>query len=205
LRLSLDTCPRCGCPTEESEQGCWCQPATRAALTGLRAAAYYEGPLRKAIHQLKFKNDMGLAEALASLLHDCWRDHGLSADWLVPVPLSRQRLQQRGYNQAALLAESLAALAGVPMAPAGIERVRDTVSQIGSPWGERWAHVTGAFKVAAGREHWLAGQRVALVDDVCTTGATLTACATALREAGAVEVWGVALARPRRNHGIVVQ
>jgi ComF family protein len=194
--LPLPVCPGCGCPESESEWGCWCQPATRAALDGIRAAAYYEGPLRNAILRLKFKNDIGLAAALGPMLEACWHEHGLRADLLVPVPLAPARQRERGYNQAALLAGALGERIAIGVASGALARTRDTGSQIGLRFGDRYANVAGAFRANGGS---VAGRTVALVDDVCTSGATLAACAAALREAGAAEVWGVALARPRRE------
>ncbi len=180
----------------ESEWGCWCQPATRATLDGIRAAAYYEGPLRNAILRLKFKHDIGLATALGPLLEACWQAHGVQADLLVPVPLGPKRRRERGYNQASLLAQALGDRIGIDAAPEALARTRETGSPIGLSFGERYSNVAGAFRAEA---RSLAGRRVALVDDVCTSGATLAACALALRDGGAAEVWGVALARPRRE------
>ncbi len=195
-RLSLPVCPFCGCPLEDAKPGCWCQPAVRAALDGVRAAAYHEGPLRSAIHRLKYNNDIGLAEALAPWLEGCWRLHGLAADLIMPVPLAPQRQRQRGYNQATLLAEALATRVGVPFAADGLVRMRDTPPQVGLNVVERYANLAGAFRAEPDR---VTGRRVMVVDDVCTSGATLSACALALREAGAAVVWGIALTRPRRT------
>jgi ComF family protein len=197
-RLTLPVCPRCGCPLAEARAGCWCQPAANAALNGVRCAAYNGGPLRKAIHRLKYNGDIGLAAALAPLLEGCWRLHGLRADMLVAVPLSAGRLRQRGYNQAGLLAEALGERVGVPRAPGALRRARETPSQVSLNWGERYANVAGAFRADP---MLVRGRTVALIDDVCTTGATLAACAAALNAAGAQAVWGVAVARPRRDAG----
>ena len=178
---------------QDAEAGCWCHPATRAALDGVRAAAYYRGPLRAAILRLKFKHDIGLAAALGPLLANCWQSHGLRADVLVPVPLGPVRRRQRGYNQAALLAEALGDQLGVAVAPAALARARETGSQIGLRFDDRYSNVRGAFRAEPGA---VAGRTVVVVDDVVTSGATLAACALALREAGAAQVWGLALARP---------
>jgi ComF family protein len=204
-RLRLPVCRYCGCPVEEAGQGCWCQPATRAALAGVRAAAYYEGPLRHAIHRLKYNSQTSLASALAPLLAECWHAHDLAADGLVPVPLARERQRQRGYNQSALLARALAEQIGVPVVTGAVARVRHAPAQAGASWGERWENVAGAFAAPARKAARVDGRRLALVDDVCTTGATVAACAEALRAAGASEVWAVALARPRRKLESVVQ
>jgi ComF family protein len=165
-------------------------------LTGVRSAAYHEGPLRTAILRLKYKNDIGLADAFGPLLEGCWRTHALEADLLVPVPLAAGRQQARGYNQATLLADALGQRVGVPRQTGALFRTRETPAQVGLGWTERYANVTGAF---AADPDLVRGRTIALIDDVCTTGATFAACAAALRQAGAAAVWGVAVARPRRE------
>jgi ComF family protein len=113
---------------------------------------------------------------------------------LVPVPLSAQRQHERGYNQARLLALAVAASGGLRMDALVVRRNRHTASQVGLSVRQRQANVKGAFS-ALNRAN---GHTYILIDDVCTTGATLGACATALLEAGAKAVWGVTLARARR-------
>lgn len=114
---------------------------------------------------------------------------------VVPVPLAPERLAARGYNQAMLLARTLAELRGLRLAPHGALRVRNTESQVGLSAQQRRLNVAGAF---AGDRRLVAGQAIILVDDVCTTGATLDACAAALLAAGATQVLGLTLARARR-------
>ena len=112
---------------------------------------------------------------------------------LVPVPLHEDRLRERGYNQSALLARAMAD--GEPALPVDEEslvRIRATASQTTLNRVERRANMAGAFACRDGR---LAGKRVLLIDDVCTTGATLEACAVACRAAGAASVWGLTLTR----------
>lgn len=116
------------------------------------------------------------------------------AELLLPVPLHRWRLAQRGFNQSALLAREIGRLVGLPWAPGLLERHRATTSQQGLGAEERLENITAAaFRVR--RPERLAGRRVVLIDDVLTTGATLTACAIVLRRAGAAQVDALALAR----------
>lgn len=189
-------CNRCGYPLSAEGLACvYCQhhplPAT---LDGLRSAAYFEGPLQHALHRLKYRRDIILADALAVWLAEACQRYQLAPEVVVAVPLSAQRLRERGYNQAGLLAGALADLVGARYAPQALARVRHTPSQVGLTQAQRRENVQGAF---AARGRAVAGRSVVLVDDVCTTGATLMAGAAVLRAAGAAQVWGLTLGRAR--------
>ena len=194
--LPKPVCERCGYPLPtHAEQLCAaCRQTPSSALAGMRSVAFFEGPLRQALHSLKYKRDIILADTLARLLYDAWRIYELPGDLVLPIPLSPERLRERGYNQAGLLARGLAELAGLRCAAHGAVRIRHTVSQVGLSAIERRENMAGAFKGEPGS---VAGRSVILVDDVCTTGSTLAACAEALLAAGAVSVWGFTLARAR--------
>jgi ComF family protein len=112
---------------------------------------------------------------------------------IVPVPLHRRRLKERGYNQALLLAERLGEAVGVPIAHDLLYRNRHTMSQARLNAQERRRNVEDAFSCA---DRSVQDKRVLLVDDVCTTGATLEACSVALKERGALSVWALTVARP---------
>lgn len=130
---------------------------------------------------------MPLAERMAYTL----RQVEWPVEVIVPLPLHPRRLAQRGYNQADLLGRALAHKAHIPCAVGAVARVRDTASQVGLSARERHDNVNGAFAVTAA---WVVGKTVLLVDDVYTTGATLNACAEALRGAGAAAVYGLTAA-----------
>jgi ComF family protein len=163
-----------------------------ATLTGIRSAAWFKGPLRQAIHAFKYSGQTALAVPLGHILEVGWANGNLPAEAIVPVPLHPARLRERGYNQAALLARRLALATRLPVVEEGLRRTRATAVQMTLGAAERKLNVAGAFEGAPGR---LAGRRVVLIDDVCTTGATLEACSVALREAGAAAVWALTLAR----------
>jgi ComF family protein len=165
-----------------------CGPAAPHAW----AVAVYRPPLDRAIKHLKYRPDARLAQALAGSMADVYHRHRLSATCLVPVPLSRRRQRQRGYNQAELLGRALAGLLGLPSLPSAAVRIRETGSQVGLEAGDRWANVDGAF---AADPSLVRDETVLLIDDVHTTGATLAACSQALAQAGARRVVGLTVAR----------
>jgi len=188
-------CPLCGSPSSFDNQLCFqCQQAA-PAIDGIRSVAVFEGPLRQAVHAFKYRGLRSLAAPLASLMVVYCRRDPLPADVIVPVPLHRSRLRERGYNQAALLAQALGNEIGLPVRKDWLVRTRATPPQVGLDASERKMNVAGAFHCRDGDA--VAGCRVLLVDDVCTTGATLESCSLALRQAGARSVWAFTLARAR--------
>jgi ComF family protein len=197
-----DECARCYRPlprragAEPAGLCAICQADTSAHLSGLRVAARYEGVVRQAIRQLKYHQQRRLAEPLGDLLADVCATLAPQIDLIVPVPLHPSRQRQRGYNQAELLARQCAARLGLPVRPNVLHRIRATPPQVGLGAAARVANVAGAFAASAAAPAALAGRRLLLVDDVCTSGATLTSAADALLAAGAVSVWGLAVARP---------
>jgi len=151
--------------------------------------------MREAVHALKYGGVRVLAEPLAEMMAATWSLGPLPVTAIVPVPLHPHRVRQRGYNQAVLLARALAPRLDLPAQQDWLVRTRDTRSQVGLTRSERWANVDGAFRCPAAAA--VVGQRVLLVDDVFTSGATLRAAAQALRAAGADTVWALTLTRAR--------
>ncbi|MCL0088986.1 ComF family protein [Dehalococcoidia bacterium] len=147
---------------------------------------------RDAVHHLKYRNLKALARPLAKLMAEYLESNPLPTDILVAVPLHSKRVRQRGYNQSDLLAEELSHLIDLPTASGSLVRLRNTPSQVSLGAEARRSNVQGAFRC---KNQVCQGKGVLLVDDVCTTGATLNACALALKEAGAASVWGLTFSR----------
>ena len=188
-------CPGCGAslPASTPPGSCIrCRRGRKAPLR-VRAALAYTWPVDRLVTGAKFHRQLHFACALGELLATAVGSATAvddRPDLLVPGPLHRSRLIERGYNQALEIATPLAAALGLPLAPQLCTRVRHTPGQTGLSASARRRNLRGAFAVRG----TCAGMRIAIVDDVVTTGSTATALARALLAAGAarVEVWAVA-------------
>jgi competence protein ComFC len=148
------------------------------------------------LHRLKYRRDIGLGEALTPQLSLFVARMHWPIDLVLAVPLGRKRLKDRGYNQAALIAWPLAMAIGAEYGRGRLRRLRETVSQVGLTRLERRENVQGAFE-ANRRGVWR--RCVLLIDDVATTGSTLSSCAEALYASGARDVFAVTVARAVRS------
>ncbi len=187
-------CPHCGYPSSDNALCYRCQ-RDAPAIDGIRSVAFFEPPVRNAIHTLKYRGLRSVATPLASLMADYYRRNPLPADVIVPVPLHRDRLRERGYNQSDLLAHALGAEIGLPVRKGLLVRTRATPPQVELDASERKQNMAGAFQCP--KTEAAAGLRMLLIDDVCTTGATLEACSLVLHHAGAKSVWALTLGRAR--------
>ncbi len=185
-RLALPSGVPIGLPAELPPgilQAEWCAP--------------FGGVVRTALHQLKYAGERRLARPLGDAIGRRWAYAGAGGEILVPVPVHRERAAQRGYDQAVLLADAAGGTLALPAA-AVLERRRATVAQYHLDRPDRAANVDGAFALrSAADAARIRGRWVVLVDDVMTTGATLSACGAALHEAGAMGVSAVTVARER--------
>jgi ComF family protein len=189
--------PRCGCglPLPPGSPVCGRCRRGRQPLAAGTSLGPYEGPLRIAIHELKYRGRRRVASRLAETLLDSATARALveGSDVLVPVPLHPRRLRERGFNQATLLARELGRRVGRACGEGTLVRRKDTNPQAGLSAAARRRNVEGAFAVR--HRGQVAGKVVILVDDVFTTGATAYECARALADAGAREVRLLSVAR----------
>lgn len=197
-RLDMPCCPACALPTPGGEVcgHCLRQPPKFARTT---AAFGYAFPLDKLVQAMKYGGQLALAHAFAHKLAERI-DRGNLPDCVIPMPLHPAKLRERGYNQSLLLARPIARRFGLELLPHACERVRDTPPQSGLPWKKRRKNMRNAFRC----EMDLSGKRVALVDDVLTTGASLNALAEAVGQCGAagIEAWVVARTLPHSGSRI---
>ncbi len=170
---------------------CGCRNRLKS-LSRLRSAALYEGPIEKAIHRFKYQGWRRLAPPLAVLIAERVVVEGLAAAYVLAVPLHRDRMRMRGYNQAELLADEVRKRLALSAPHGELVRMRATPPQVGHDRRWRLQNVHGAF---LWRGEALDGKSILLIDDVATTGATLDACASSLREARSGPVMGVTVAR----------
>lgn len=188
-RIGSPTCARCGLPTSFETPVCEACKNVDFGFDSARAALRYEGVGKEIVHALKYRGHTRVVEKLAApLLAQALKDIG-PFDGVVPVPLHRARMRIRGFNQAALLARGVAGKINTPVSDT-LQVVRSTRDQVELSAAERRANVAGAFAAKA-----RVRGRLLLVDDVLTTGATLSACADTLLNAGATEVRALTLCR----------
>ncbi|MDA1347680.1 MAG: ComF family protein [Chloroflexi bacterium] len=189
-RLERPYCTRCA--DRGKELLCdWCA-RSRPEVDGIRAPYLFEGVVREMVHDLKYRNIRAAAPDLARLLADFLNTNRVPGDVLVPVPLHRSAERRRGYNQSQLLARELAKLTRLPLVGHALRRTRYTEPQVSmDSLDQRRTNIDGAFECFDD----ISGRTVLLIDDVVTTGSTMSACAEALKASGAASVWGLALAR----------
>jgi ComF family protein len=192
-------CPSCGKPFESPEtlshspDHC-CLPCrqTPPVFDQALSIGYFEGPLREAIHQFKYRPCRALGKPLGSWMAKNIRPVS-DIDGIIPVPLHVARLRQRGFNQALILAHELSSTFSLPLSFDNLKRVRPTRPQVELSGSERIKNVAGAFSLR--RPDEMRGRDILLIDDVYTTGATMNECARVLKDAGASRVTALTIAR----------
>lgn len=185
-------CTCCGRTTLPAEKLCASCTKRPLPLKQIRASVLFADPAARVIHKMKYEGAFGLAAPLADLMIAGWSDWAVPVDLIVPIPLHPDRQKKRGYNQALLLAQRLSERFEWVLSPDLLARTKFTVPQVGLNATERLANVQDAFTIN-GKD--MVEKDVLLIDDVCTTGATLAAAAQVLLAAGAASVSGYCVAR----------
>jgi len=196
--LNGDLCEICGLPLEQAG-ACEACRTERPHFRALRAWAVFENPLQNALHKLKYRRDRSMGDALAGQMISFVRGLNWPIDMIIPVPLGKQRLKERGYNQVAMIAKPLALALTVRYEPRGLVRRKETHSQVGLSKQERRENVREAFQAGVD----VNGRTVVVMDDVSTTGSTLSSSAEALYSSGAKDVYALTVARALPHHGLL--
>ena len=193
LPASASACPRCALPGSSNAE-CGACIADPPHYDASRAAFIYAYPVDALIQALKYGGQLALAGLFAHKLYQRLEKAG-GVDLIIPLPLHPARLTERGFNQAAEIAKVLSRLSGIAMDARLARRVRNTAAQTALPWRERAANMRQAVSC----ERDLSGVRVAVVDDVMTTGATLDEFARTLKRSGAARIENWVVARTPRG------
>jgi len=195
--LTGTVCEICGLP-QDTDGICNTCRAERPHFHALRAWAVFDDPVKHALHKLKYSRNFSMGDALAVQMADFAKNLNWHTDMLIPIPLGRQRMKERGYNQAGMIAEPLARALGIEFAPKALVRRKETRSQVGLSKQERKKNVFDAFQAGAG----VSGRTILVLDDVSTTGSTLSSSAEALLSSGAKDVYALTVARALPHHGL---
>ena len=195
-------CSRCGEPISPNFSICETCLHNFPHYQFARNLAWYDGVIKACVQELKYRQNQSLGEWFAARLMPLYNAESWQADLVVPVPLSENRMKERGYNQAALIARPLAACLNLPYKPFGLTRVIDTRSQVGLPADQRKVNVAGAFRA---EPVVVQKKSILVIDDVMTTGATLNAVSQALIHMGAKSVNCLTIARfKKQDHDLTL-
>lgn len=190
-------CDVCGLPQEAVGICANCQ-VDRPHFRALRAWAVFESPVQNGLHRLKYRRDVSLGDIFAAQMLSFVHELNWPIDVIIPIPLGKQRLKERGYNQVGMIARPLALALDVKYAPNGLVRRKETRSQVGLSKVDRRSNVQDAFTAWTG----VRGKNVLVMDDVSTTGSTLSSGAEALFKAGAKDIYAFTVARALPHHGL---
>lgn len=202
--IGAPLCPQCGLPLPETTPGellcgeCLVAPP---AYDRARYGVKYKGAVQEAIKNLKYGGALHAAAALSELLIEAFQRHYEPAefDLILPVPIHRKKLRERGFNQVVVLSQRLSRSVGIPLDRTAFVKSVDTPPQAGLSRKERLSNLRGSFRVA--RKDAIENKRILLVDDVATTGSTIREAARTLRKAGSARIDALVLAfrAPRDN------
>lgn len=194
-RVPSNVCPYCNAYVSTSGHCPNCGNR-KPAYSKFRAFAFYGGVIREAVHHLKYQNDIGIARILAGYLLKVIQAETWEFDLVIPVPLSRSKEEQRGYNQAERLARPVAEALKMPISTEGLKRIREKASQVDLDVNSRRENVRGVFEADPAI---VKGKRILLIDDVFTTGATLESASQALKDANSGLIYCVTVGKSDFN------
>jgi competence protein ComFC len=195
--LNGTLCDVCGLPLDKAGICETCR-TDRPHFRALRAWAVFENPVQKALHKLKYRRDISMGDSLASQMVSFVQELKWPIEMIVPIPLGKKRRRERGYNQVGMIAMPLAMALNVNYAPKELMRRKETRTQVGLTKAERKLNVDDAFQGGTGVKEKI----VLVMDDVSTTGSTLSSSAKALYVAGAKDVYALTVARALPHHGL---
>ena len=195
-RILSPICEICGYPILKPGVCKNCQ-TTRPPFTFLRSFAEYNGALEKAVKSIKYHSNLGLGLIFAEYLSEMVSNLNWDFDCIVPIPISKEHLRSRGYNQTSVFARPLALMLNKPINENSVIRTKNTLSQVHLTREERFTNLQSAFSVNSAT---LIGKKVLVVDDISTTGATLISCSKVLMDSGCNEVFCLTIARTIKNH-----
>ncbi len=195
--LNKKVCKKCGYPITKKRQLCENCSQKDVVFDEMRSWATYEGVLKKAIQSLKYKRNLALGPIFTMPLVNIVRQSGWLVDMVIPIPLSRARLRQRGYNQAAIISSNLALTLGLSHTTNVVKRRKETETQVSLDVNKRFTNLMDAFYANPAK---LIKRKVLLIDDVITTGATMLNCAETIKNAGADKVYCLSVARSILHH-----
>ena len=197
-RIVEPFCEKCGIPVRKIGLCEKCQtnpPAYRL----MRSWAVFDSPVQNALHTLKYRRNIGLGDSIGCQMVDFVLSLKWDIDVVVPAPLGRQRLKERGYNQVGLVAQPLAYELGLEYAPQALWKARETRSQVGLTISQRHENVSQAYQA---NPSVVKRKSILLMDDVATTGSTISACTEALLSAGAAAIYALTIARALSHHDL---
>jgi ComF family protein len=165
----------------------------------MRSWAVFDSPIQNGLHTIKYRHNIGLGESIALQMESFVCSLNWAADVLIPIPLGKKRLKERGYNQVGLVARPLAYQVGWSYEPQALWKTRETRSQVGLNVSQRRKNVENAYQADP---NTVKRRSIVIMDDVATTGSTIAACTEALLAAGAQDVYVLTIARALARHSL---
>ena len=197
-RINKPFCDKCGIPTKGADicEKCRSNPP---AYRMMRSWAVFDSPVQNALHTIKYRGNIGLGDMIAMQMTDYFHSLQWHVQAIIPVPLGKNRLKERGYNQTALVARPLAHEVGMEYIPQALRKTRETRSQVGLTASQRQENVHNAYQADPAV---VKRRSILLMDDVATTGSTISACTESLLSAGAQDVYVLTIARALSHHNL---